>query len=161
MKEQLLDYLIRVNTDKDSVITAFEDKGEIVIWQEFPFKVLDVVHLMDRNPDENEKTGKVWRLYRFSLNGFQADRITWQEKPRTYYKNVKESYPYKAPVISWESGILNLEEVSGLLNNSVFKQLEPGQFDRYFRKYIFGLVMQQPGQEQLNVKSYFSNFLNI
>lgn len=158
---KLLDYLIRVNTHKDTLITAFEDKGEIVIWQEFPFAVGQTIYLSDKNLDDNERTGKVWRLNRFHLNGFSGDRITWTEREQVYYRNLSEQHKYKSPEITWKGGILNLEEVSNLLTSSVYLELKPGQFDRYFRKFVFGLVMQTQGQEELNVKFYLENFLNF
>ena len=158
----LLDYLIRVNVHKDTLITAFRDSdGEIVIWQDFKFHIGESIYLSDKNLDQGEKTGKVWRIYRFHLNGFSADKITWAETEREYYRNVKEQYKYKSPLISWAGGVLNLEEVSNLLTSSVYMQLQPGQFDRYFRKFVFGLVMQQQGQEELNVKFYLNDFLKF
>jgi len=158
----LLDYLIRVNTYKDTLITAFLDSdGQLVIWQEFPFAIGESIYLSDKNTDENEKTGKVWRLYRFHLNGFSADRITWTEEDQTYYRRIGETYNYKSPTIQWKGGVLNLEEVSNLLTSSVYIQLQPGQFDRYFRKFVFGLVMQTQGQEELNVKFYLDDFFKI
>ena len=158
----LLDYLIRVNVHKDTMITAFRDSdGEIVIWQEFPFAIGESVYLSDKNLDPDEKTGKVWRLYRFHLNGFSADRITWTEETQVYYRRIGEKYEYKSPSIQWKGGILNLEEVSNLFTSSVYLQLQPGQFDRYFKKFIFGLVMQTQGQEELNVKFYLNDFLKF
>lgn len=159
--ETLLSFLHRINTDKKKVITAFQDGPKIQLWQEFSFAVGQTVHLMDKNTDEKEKTGKVWRLHRFRIDGFSSDKITWIEEERKFKPVEGKEYTYSAPRISWEGGVLNLEEVSNLLNNSKFKELAPGQFDRYFRKYIFGLVMQQPGQEELNVKFYLNEFLKF
>lgn len=161
MKETLLNYLHRINEDKETFITAFEDKGQIVVWQEFKFPVGSTVYLMDKNTDKKEKVGKVWRLYRFRIDGFSADKISWEEQPRKFEPRPGKSFTYSAPRISWEGGVLNLEQASKLLNDTTFKQLEPGQFDRYFRKYLFGLVMQQPGQAELNVKFYLEKFLKF
>jgi len=159
--DTLLSYLHRINTDKNKVITAFQDGPKIQLWQEFPFKVGQTIHLMDKNTDEKERIGKVWRLHRFRIDGFASDKITWEEEKRKFNPREGKALPYSAPKITWEGGVLNLEQVSNLLNNTKYKELQPGQFDRYFRKYIFGLVMQQPGQEELNVKFYLENFLKL
>lgn len=161
-KDTLLDYLIRVNTHKDILITAFvDDNGDIIIWQEFPFPIGKTIYLSDKNLEDGERTGKVWRIYRFHLNGFSADRMTWKEEEREYYRSIAEQHKYKSPTITWTGGVLNLEEVSNLLTSSVFMELKPDQFDRYFRKFVFGLVMQTQGQEELNVKFYLNEFLKF
>ncbi len=159
--ESLLSFLVRINTDRERLITAFQDGSNIQLWTEYPFNVGRTVHLMDKNLGMNEKAGKVWRINRFSLTGFSADRITWEEKEQHWHERPGKKHPYKSPEISWKGGVLNLEEVSELLNNSCYKQLQHADFDRFFRKYIFGLVLQSQGQEELNVKSYLWDFLKF
>ena len=157
----LLNHLIYINTDKSIFKTAFIEGDKITDWKEFPFPVGSTVHLMDQNQDENEKTGKVWRLRRFKLAAFEAEKITWIETKKTFQADQKNTYSYISPSLNWEGGVVNAEQASALLLSTVYKHLEAGQWDRYFRKLLFGLVMQSPGQEELNVKFYLNQFLKF
>lgn len=160
--ENLLDYLIRVNTFKDVFITAFQDEnGHITIWQEFPFSTGSTIYLIDKNLGEKEKIGKVWRLYRAGLTTFTGEKITWIEEEREFYKSVGQRSKYQGAEISWKGGMLNAEQASALLIDNVYKELKPGDFDRYFKKLIFGLVMAVPGQEKLNAEYYLKNFIDL